>query len=608
MSWVTIVWSMIAAVCLTLALQHLLLWVRQRETWANLWFATSALATAGLSLAELEMMYATTAERFSTAVRWYQVPVWVLILSLVGFVRLYLRAGRRWLAVGVCALRTLALVVNFFCTPNLNYREPVALRPLQFLGETIVVGQGRMNPWMLVGQLSLVLLQAFVLDAMITVGRRGDTRRALVVGGSIILAVTMGGALALMTVWGGLPIPIVTSFFYLGIAAAMSFQLSEDLARVTALDSELHESQQRLSLAAEAAQIGLFVWEIHRDTLWMTAQGRAMLGFTASEPLNLARFLANIHPADRHATELAVHESLQPGGKFEQEYRRLLPDDQIRWLAGFGWVECTAHGRPLRLRGVSLDITARVEAELAAQQHSNELARLSRVNLLGTLSGTIAHELNQPLAAILSNAQAAQRFLTSAVPDLDEVRDILHDIVADDRRAGAVIWHLRQLLEKGEIQRQPLDINDLVKEVLKLLRADLLHRQIAVETVLAAELLPVHGDPVQLQQVLINLIVNGCDAMQDNPVDKRTLRVSTAPAPEQRIKVDVTDQGQGVAVDQRKTIFQPFFTTKPHGMGMGLAVCRSIITAHQGQLWVEAAPDGGARFCFTAPTCAEQES
>src|SRR5260221_5995411 len=189
MSWVTIIWAMIAFACLTLALVHVLVWWRRREARANLFFALTAVATAVFAGCELWMMRAETPGAFGTAVRWAHVPAWVLIVSRVGFVRLYLRAGRLWLAWTVCAVRTLSLILNCVCTPNLNYREITALRPVSFLGETVVVAEGVPNPWMLIGQLSLLLLVIFVADAAITVWRRGDRRQAAVVGGSMGLFV-----------------------------------------------------------------------------------------------------------------------------------------------------------------------------------------------------------------------------------------------------------------------------------------------------------------------------------------------------------------------------------------------------------------------------------
>jgi C4-dicarboxylate-specific signal transduction histidine kinase len=219
--------------------------------------------------------------------------------------------------------------------------------------------------------------------------------------------------------------------------------------------------------------------------------------------------------------------------------------------------------------------------------------------MLGELSGALAHELNQPLTAILSNAQAAQQFLRRDGADLDEVQEILKDIVDEDKRASEVIRRLRVLLTKGHVQLQPLDLNELVQDVLKIMRADLLYNGVSVNTELAPELPVVNGDRVQLQQVLLNLMINGCDAMADTPKHERNLVVRTELVAGEGVRVSVADQGCGIPPNVRERVFEPFITTKKQGMGLGLAVCRTIIAAHGGKLWVENNPGRGATFTFS---------
>jgi two-component system sensor kinase FixL len=250
---------------------------------------------------------------------------------------------------------------------------------------------------------------------------------------------------------------------------------------------------------------------------------------------------------------------------------------------------------------VIVDITARKRAEAEAVRQRSELAHLSRVTMLGELSGSMAHELNQPLTAILSNAQAAQRFLAQDPIDLDEVRAILADIVEQDKRAGEVIRRLRMLLKKGEVQQQPLDVNDVVQDVLKLIRSDLQNHGVTARTALALDLPAVSGDRVQLQQVLLNLVMNACDAVNGNaPVDRRVV-VRTELSAEEVVRVSVSDRGEGIAPGALEQVFAPFFTTKAQGLGLGLSVCRSIIAAHGGKLWAANNPDRGATFLFTLP-------
>jgi C4-dicarboxylate-specific signal transduction histidine kinase len=292
-------------------------------------------------------------------------------------------------------------------------------------------------------------------------------------------------------------------------------------------------------------------------------------------------------------------------GQYEVEFRVVLPDGRLRWVVSRGQVEFNGGGKPVRVRGVSMDITTRKQAEADVSQQRAELAHLTRVTMLGELSGSMAHELNQPLTAILSNAQAAIRFLAHDNIDLNEVRDILKDIVEQDNRAGEVIRRLRLLLKKGEVRQQPLDLNDVVQEVLKLIRSDLVNHSVVAHTELATDLPPVKGDRVQLQQVLLNLVMNACDAMNGNSPADRQLVVRTELCADKNVRVSVADCGVGLASDKLEQVFMPFYTTKPHGLGLGLSVCRTIITAHGGNLRAANGEARGAVFYFTIPSLEE---
>ena len=254
---------------------------------------------------------------------------------------------------------------------------------------------------------------------------------------------------------------------------------------------------------------------------------------------------------------------------------------------------------------IARDITNRKKAEVEELQHRKELAHLSRVTMLGELSGSLAHELNQPLTAILSNAQAAQRFLEHDSVDLDELRDILTDIVDQDIRAGEVIHRLRLLLKKGEVQQQPVDVNNTVQEVLKLIDGDLVNQGVTMHTKLAPALPTVKGDRVQLQQVLLNLVMNASDAMNSHSSIDRQMVVCTELSDGEDVRFSVSDCGSGIAPDELEQVFEPFFTTKPHGLGLGLSVCRTIISAHGGKLWAANNPERGATFHFTVPVSNE---
>ena len=308
--------------------------------------------------------------------------------------------------------------------------------------------------------------------------------------------------------------------------------------------------------------------DIPRDEVWLSNKDRALFGFSQGEKLTAERIRSVVHPEDRQLVRQLSEDALRTGEEIETQYRVLLPDGRVRWVTRRGRVEFDADGKPFRERGVLMDITKRKEAELEAARHRNEMAHLSRVTMLGELSGSIAHELTQPLCAILSNAQAAQRILANGGADLAELREILNEIVSEDKRASEVIRRLRLWLKKGEVQQHSLRINKVVQDVLKLIRSDLINQKVTVDCELARNLPTVTGDPVQLQQVLVNLVVNACDAMTDCDTPERRVLIRTGiENGGSAVIVSVTDRGSSIPEEKMEQIFEPFFTTKAKGWG-----------------------------------------
>jgi two-component system sensor kinase FixL len=248
-----------------------------------------------------------------------------------------------------------------------------------------------------------------------------------------------------------------------------------------------------------------------------------------------------------------------------------------------------------------LDITSRKGAEMEARRNLDEIAHLNRVASMGELTASLAHELNQPLAAILSNAQAASRFLSSKSPDLAEIRDCLADIVTDDKRAGDVIKRLRALMKKEVFQGSEVDLNEVVDDVIRLIGPDALLRKASVIFEPYTSLGPVLGDRVQLYQVALNLMMNGLEAAAERPPNDRWVLVRTAKSVDDSIELTVEDSGQGISESDLHRVFEPFFSTKPEGLGMGLSISQSIVRAHGGRLWAENSAGGGAIFSCVLP-------
>ena len=239
-------------------------------------------------------------------------------------------------------------------------------------------------------------------------------------------------------------------------------------------------------------------------------------------------------------------------------------------------------------------------AEVQARQRMAELAHVNRFSTAGELTASIAHEINQPLGAILTNAETAQAILRSPTPDIAELDEIVSDIVQDDQRATEVIRRMRALLKKAPFEQKKFDLNEVVQETIRFFSALAIGRKFQMVSVITPEALPVLGDRIQLQQVILNLVMNGIDAMKDLPGEYRVISIRTSRA-ENIAELSVSDRGPGIPEDKSKAVFEPFYTSKPEGMGMGLSIARTIIEAHNGLIWAENRDHGGASFRISIP-------
>jgi PAS domain S-box-containing protein len=306
-----------------------------------------------------------------------------------------------------------------------------------------------------------------------------------------------------------------------------------------------------------------------------------------------------IIPEDRRIYDRHRNDSGKELKSQEIQFRILTRDGNIRWIDHACRPVTDQDGQFQGFRASNRDVTARKTAETKVQQHRDELSHVTRVAAMGELTSSLAHELNQPLAAILNYANAAQRFLAGAEPNLSKLSEALQGIVRNDKRAAEVIGRVRDLLKKQEPRYSTLDMNHVIKEYLDLIPGDSIMRGFSIVTELAPGLPAVRGDAVQLQQVLLNLTLNAAAAMSHVMLDFPRLVISTEIGEDQGVKVLVRDFGVGIDEDHKDRLFEPLYTTKPEGLGMGLAISQNIISAHGGSIWAENNPDRGATICFT---------
>jgi len=362
----------------------------------------------------------------------------------------------------------------------------------------------------------------------------------------------------------------------------------------------LRRNEAFLAEGQRISRTGSWAWNPTTGEMWLSAEHSRIFGLApdAGAP-SYAAFLDRIHLEDRATFIEMLQKSVRDGGNFECDVRVVTPDGATKHVHGLG--RLAADGA--EFIGTIMDVTERRLAEEALRNAVADLERASRLSTMGQLTASIAHEINQPLAAIVTNANACLLWLEGRRLDLNEARQAATRIVRDGHRAGDIVKSIRALTRKSTPEMVALDINDVIREVIALMRAEFRRHGVNVETSLSSNLNYVVGDRVQLQQVVLNLIMNGIEAMTDTTHRRRRrLEIRSGNDESGRVLVAVEDSGVGLDPSQTERLFEAFFTTKPAGMGMGLSICRSIIDAHGGRLWASPNLPNGAVFQFALPS------
>jgi PAS domain S-box-containing protein len=363
----------------------------------------------------------------------------------------------------------------------------------------------------------------------------------------------------------------------------------------------LYQREARISLAAESADLAFWTLYPEQNRAWMSEKGRAIYGFTPDARLTCDAILSRVHPDERAKIKAEYDSACAIHGKFESEHRLLLPYGKVRWVIMRGRCIKDDEGKIIETIGVTVDVSAQKQADLQLQVQREEMAHRNRVSLMGEMTASFAHELNQPLAAIANNAAAARRFIERGKIDPALLQEILQALIADSRRAGEVIQGIRNLVRKDTSVHTRLNLNAIIEDTVRLVGTDILSRESVVTTELDPQLPQVNAAPVQIQQILLNLIMNALDASEGLKPGERRINIKTRSDQGDVAEVTVRDFGVGLPQDRPDKIFDHFFSTKQKGMGMGLAIVRSIVEAHGGTIAAENAPDRGARIIVRLP-------
>lgn len=389
---------------------------------------------------------------------------------------------------------------------------------------------------------------------------------------------------------------VLTLHIFLIIIATSVMLLAAALAELRAARMAALRREERLDLALRAARMGAWEWNLVTDAIswrWGLDSGEVL----ADEVGSAAMLLARVHEHDR-ARVAAAMRAAREHGRVEEMECRFVCNGRVRWIRGFGKAEIDRDGTRQAMIGVCVDTTQRKQIESKQSSQRESLARLTRAAMLGELTGRLAHELSQPLAAIMINAHTAGHELRRERPEIRELQQIIDDIAADDERATAVINRMRTLFPRTAVEKESVHVAECIDSILALEHSGLITNDVAVDLNIEPALPPVIAAHAQLQQVLLNLVRNACEAMAGKKGGERRLRIAAA-RHSHEIRVEVSDNGSGVADFHR--IFEPFYSTKEQGIGLGLPIARTIIGEHGGRLWCANNASGGATFYICLP-------
>ena len=569
MDWVTIIWSMTFTTCLALGTIYLLVVLKRRSEWWHLLFVLTAFSIAAMAVFEYATFHTSSTERFGQIYRWALIPFGIMFVAGMWFTREYLKAGPLWLAIAATAGRALALILNFIFTPNLSFRQITDLRKIPFLGSEILVPIGIPNPWGLVGQTSSLLVLAFCIVATVQACRRGDWQKGILVGGSMATFVFLTVLAGALVIWLKLPVPFISSLTFVGVILAMAYQLSDDVVR----SARLSEQEKQMKLAVEAAGVGIWVRDLRTQTSWGNERCKDLFDFDSFEPYDLDELIGRVHPQDRDNLVNSLHRAIEDRGVYAAQYRIRLRDGSYRWISSYGRVECNEAGKPLVLRGASLDITDQKAAEQVALELSGRLIRAHEEE-----RSRVARELHDDLSQQIAYLAIRLETIKADEPVKNQIQELTPAV----KQLASSVHRISHELHPAKLKQLGLEIaiDSFCKETR-------LAHDLDVEF-LSEGVPPDVPDNVALclyrivQEALQNTLKHG---------HARSATVELNVDENGRLILTVSDDGKGFDTQ-----------TVPSKSALGIVSMRERVRSVNGSITITSAPGEGTRIQVSVPS------
>lgn len=593
------IYAAAAGIGLLLGIIHLLVWIRLRDRPEHLFAALMGWSASFMALSEAAYLGQPSLDTYRVAMEVQNAAVAVMLISLVWFTRLRLGAGRLWLAWTITALWMVLCAVSVLGPGSLAFLSIDSLTVMTTAwGETYSVPSGTIHPLKILSDVTSLAIVVFVADAAASAARSGKWRAALLVGGPILFFIVVAGIHTPLVDAGLVQTPYVISLVFVAIALSLALGLVDDVAKAAFLTKQLQIERQRWQRLLDAVELA--VVQTSRDGIITYVNPfleklseRRSTELVGQEPWTLVPL------PDRSEIRDVLADASTWTSRPRIQRRLLTASGSERDLVWFSVAVRDENGQPDGVISIGQDITERLQAQAERDLTRREIEKLARVLTLGELASTFAHELSQPIAAVLSNAQTLEILRGQGSGASDESDEVLRDILRDTRRARDLMQRVREFMFNEEPQKTTFDLAGAIDQVVGMLSADAERRGVKLTVNGSAGKILVSASMLELQQVLMNLTLNAIQEAGKTP--EGSVEISFVKNHDGEVMIAVDDNGPGLDAVLHETVFQPFVTSKAKGTGIGLAVAKRIVERHMGTIAVKESPIGGARFEMTLP-------